>query len=151
MLAIYNFTSQRRRFQSLLRQSSSSLTTSRFFRLLAVSSVDMLFTIPCVIYSIVIQSKNLVPSQRWSDLHYDFGQVFLYSQKDLLDPRSASLEVTTSISSWLPLFAAFVYFACFGMHDSALDRYIMAYRFVAKAVSNTQGCGLLESFDQSLL
>jgi pheromone a factor receptor len=138
VLAIYSFTSQRRRFQSLLQQSSSSLTTSRFFRLLAVSSTDMLFTVPFVISVIVQQSRTLMPSQKWSDLHYGFGQVFLYAKEDIADTGSASMEVTTSISSWLPLFAAFVYFACFGMHESALDKYAAAYCFVSGAFS--KGC-----------
>jgi hypothetical protein len=137
-LAVYNFTSQRRRFQSLLQQSSSSLTTSRFFRLLAVSSIDMFVTVPCVIVLITTQVKTLKPSQKWSDLHYDFGQVFRYATEDLDDASSASTAVTTALSNWLPLFAAFVYFACFGMHDSALDKYAAAYCFVSEAFS--KGC-----------
>jgi hypothetical protein len=154
-LAVYNFTSQRRRFQSLLQQSSSSLTTSRFFRLLAVSSIDMFVTVPCVIVLITTQVKTLKPSQKWSDLHYDFGQVFRFSSQDLENPLfREELRAITAVSNWMPLFAAFVYFACFGMHDSALDKYTTSYRAAANVCARMRGyvCSFgLHSFEPELM
>jgi len=139
-LSVYNFTSQRRRFQSLLQQNSSSLNSSRFLRLLTVSAVDMLLSTPFIAWNIAYQARHVRPSQRWSDLHYDFDLVFLNAKVDEDSSADAfALHYSFLISLWLPNIAAFVYFVCFGMHDSALESYMALYQNVSHRVARLLG------------
>lgn len=137
-LSVYNFTSQRRRFQSLLQQNSSSLNSSRFFRLLAVSSVDMLLSVPAVAWTLSYQIRRMRPTQNWSDLHYNFGLRLLYTESEASSDLSTFYSLKSS--AWLPIIGSFVYFVCFGMHDNALDNYICLYQRALGLLSKLRGC-----------
>lgn len=136
-LAIYNFISQRRRFQSLLQQNSPTLNSSRFFRLLAVSAFDMLVNTPAIVWTLSFQTRNIQPTLSWADVHYNFGLVFNISEAQAQSARGA--YYATMISHWLPLVASFAYFLCFGMHDGVLARVISSTRGVSSMLSNLQG------------
>lgn len=109
----------------------------------------MMLSLPFIAWSISYQARHILPSQRWSDLHYGFELVFLNAKPNENSPADAfALFYSVLLSQWLPIVAAFVYFMCFGMHDSALDTYIVLYYNVLRlnarskgSVTNRSRCG----------
>jgi hypothetical protein len=122
-----------------MQQTSSSLNGSRFIRLLAVSAVDMLLSVPFAIASLAFRVRTVQPTLNWVDTHYDFGAVYSSSLQDaeLSRPGSSSMQ---ALSVWLPIFASFFYFACFGMHDTFLESYIQGYHSIARKLSSHKAC-----------
>jgi len=128
-LSIWNFTSRRLQFKSVLQQSGGGLNTSRFVRLISLSTIEMAVSIPLGSWAIsYIVDNSLQPVLNWDETHADFHKVYIFDEAVLLaTPKSAS---GTSVQRWLPIFAAFLYFCFFGMQEEALTTYWSVLRRV---------------------
>ncbi|CED85379.1 STE3 [Phaffia rhodozyma] len=131
--AIYNFLAQRRRFQAVLQQHSSSLNSSRFLRLIGVAAVDMVLSLPFGIYEIIHNSYNLQPTYSWADLHHSFDLV-QETDQSILNAQPGSWA-SINLSRWTTTLAAFIYFAFFGMHEDALSFHASTWNKITAAFS----------------
>lgn len=128
-LSIWNFTSRRLQFKSVLQQSGGGLNTSRFVRLISLSTIEMAVSIPLGSWAIsYIVDNSLQPVLNWDDTHADFSKVYIFDAATLLATPKASSG--TSVQRWLPIFAAFLYFCFFGMQEEALTTYWLLMRKV---------------------
>ncbi|KAL7412134.1 GPCR fungal pheromone mating factor, partial [Mrakia frigida] len=121
-LSIWNFTSRRLQFQSVLQTSGGGLNTSRFIRLVSLSTVEMLVSVPLGSWVIsYIVDTSFMPVLSWNDTHADFSMVYIFNADSMLaNPTSAR---GNSVQRWIPVFATFLYFSFFGVQEEALVSY----------------------------
>lgn len=129
-LTLRSFWRRRLQFNELL-SSNTSLSASRYFRLVLLAVVDIMFTIPLGIYSIYIGNKGvgLAPWISWEETHFNFARV---AQVPTLFWRSdRSTETAVELTRWLPVFCAFLFFALFGFAAEAQKHYRLLFWRIA--------------------
>ncbi|KAL7412128.1 GPCR fungal pheromone mating factor [Mrakia frigida] len=132
-ISIYNFSARRRQFQSVLQQSGGGLNTSRFIRLISLSLLEMMLTVPLAIWSIAyIFRYALKPTLSWADTHADFSRVDTFTGEALL-ASGGDIVSRATLQRWIPVFAAFTYFCFFGAQEEALLSYWKAFNRVKGA------------------
>ena len=111
---------------------SSNLTYSRYWRLIALASVDFCFTIPLAIWGIVENARfgEVRPWLSWDDTHWGYSRVFQFPRVvlDRTPIRVISLEITR----WAAVLCAFVFFGFFGFADEAKENYCLLASTIAK-------------------
>ncbi|KAF7312806.1 Pheromone B alpha 1 receptor [Mycena kentingensis (nom. inval.)] len=134
ILSIRAFYKSHVQFREILSSSNTNLNLNRYLRLMALASLDLLFTIPLAVWVLYtnVAVTGLSPWISWADTHSNFSRVvqvpgIIWRS----DPMSAaSLETLR----WLTVFAAFLFFGFFGFADEAQKHYKLAYNSVAKRV-----------------
>ena len=119
-LTIRAFMKRRKQFRDLIT-ANSNLTYSRYWRLVALASLDFIFTIPFATWGVVGPAlwSEVRPWVSWADTHWGYSRVFQFPRV-LLDPVSAySLETTR----WAAVLCAFCFFGFFGFADEARKNY----------------------------
>ncbi|KAI0944382.1 hypothetical protein AcW1_002111 [Taiwanofungus camphoratus] len=105
----------------------SGLTSSRYFRLMALAMTDIVLTIPFGIYELYSNAAggDLEPWQGWANTHFDFSRVVQYPAVVwMYDPK---LAVPLQLSRWIIPLCAFIFFAYFGFAEEARKRYRAVY------------------------
>ncbi|THH17673.1 hypothetical protein EW146_g3177 [Bondarzewia mesenterica] len=122
LLTLRAFLKRRAQFSQLI-STHSSLTINRYFRLMALASADLLFTVPYSLYGLYLNltSSPLFPWRGWADTHFQFSRV-------LLIPSSAwhsnhSFAFGLELSRWIVPVCAIVFFAFFGFAEEACRNY----------------------------
>jgi len=109
------------------------LNRGRYFRLMALSSIEVLGTIPLGTYIIVRNARKLIPWTSWASVHENYSRVvqvpgFVWKAKPF------GIEV----ARWTPVACAFIFFAFFGFAVEARHHYRVVYRwFVCRFSSST--------------
>lgn len=99
----------------------------------------MLISVPLGLVLLVQQVGVLRPTYSWADVHYGFSQVLSFTA-EFVEKNSPGSITLQALSKWLPVFGAFFYFACFGMHDTVLESYIQRYHSIARKFSSNKSC-----------
>lgn len=107
--------------------SNPSLTKHRYFRLMALSMTEMLFTVPIATFGMFLSltRHDVRPWISWSDTHYNYSHVNLYPS--ILWRMDHLTTVTVEISRALPVVCAVVFFAFFGFAEEARRHYGQTY------------------------
>ncbi|KII84143.1 hypothetical protein PLICRDRAFT_57948 [Plicaturopsis crispa FD-325 SS-3] len=125
VLTIRAFARRRSQFNKLL-SANNNLNQSRYFRLMALAGIELLFTIPLGSWSIYLNARanQVFPYVSWASAHFNFNRVDQYPavlwRLDLLGVLSLEL------SRWLTVFCALLFFAFFGFADEARKHYKIA-------------------------
>ncbi|KAF7327402.1 Pheromone B alpha 1 receptor [Mycena kentingensis (nom. inval.)] len=134
VLSIRSFYASHAQFKELLSSSNSNLNFNRYIRLMALASLDLIFTIPLAIWVLYnnVAVTGLSPWISWDDTHSNFSRVvqvpgIIWRSDEL---TAASLETLR----WLTVFCAFVFFGFFGFADEAMKNYKLAINSVARRV-----------------
>jgi pheromone a factor receptor len=133
-LTIRAFMKRRKQFRDLIT-ANSNLTYSRYWRLVALASLDFCFTIPFATWGVVGPAlwSEVRPWVSWADTHWGYSRVFQFPRV-LLDPVSAySLETTR----WAAVLCAFIFFGFFGFADEARKNYRLLASTVTKRLGYT--------------
>ncbi|KAJ6629055.1 fungal pheromone STE3G-protein-coupled receptor [Mycena sp. CBHHK59/15] len=133
VMSLRCFTRRRAEFAQFL-SSNTSITASRYFRLMALATTEICFTTPLAIFTIYLNAV-VTPVGPWvsfADTHFDYGRVeqfpaFLWRAEPL---NVAAIELTR----WASPFCALVFFAFFGFAVEARKHYRTAFWAVAKRV-----------------
>ncbi|KAF7293020.1 Argonaute-like protein [Mycena indigotica] len=134
VLSIRAFYASHLQFKELLSSSNTNLNINRYFRLMALASVDLIFTIPLGIWVLYnnVAVVGLSPWISWEDTHSNFSRVVqvpgIFWRSDPL--TAASLETLR----WATIFCAFVFFGFFGFADEAMKNYKTVVNSVARKV-----------------
>lgn len=116
----------------------SNLNSSRHFRLMALASIEILFTIPWAAYTTLYlniaangaSESPINPYKSWANVHANFGYV---GQFPAIEWKQNSTVVTAlELSRWAKVICAFIFFAFFGFADEARKNYWLAFHFVAR-------------------
>ena len=131
-LTIRAFMKRRKQFRDLIT-INSNLTYSRYWRLVALASVDFCFTLPLAVWGFIgpLYWSEIRPWVSWADTHWGYSRVFQFPRVLMAPVQIAALETTR----WAAVLCAFVFFAFFGFADEARKN----YRALASTVSRRLG------------
>jgi pheromone a factor receptor len=121
-LTIRSFLQRRAQFSQFI-SSNSSLTMSRYFRLMALAGVELLCTTPFAIFQIVLNatSQPLDPWVSWQDTHYNFSRVRLFPV--VIWKMNPWYTIGLQFNRWSAPFCALIFFAFFGFAAEARKNY----------------------------
>jgi pheromone a factor receptor len=126
-LALHHFFVRRVTFARHLQDKTSALTTSRYFRLIAMAIVQM-----C--WGVLVFSSNMWFTCRtglrewisWDDVHSDFGRVAQYPSA-IIPPF---VQQFTFFMWWTIPASALLFFVFFAFGQDAMKEYIDCFRWV---------------------
>ncbi|KAF8439983.1 pheromone A receptor-domain-containing protein [Boletus edulis BED1] len=129
---------RRAQFKEFLA-TNRNLSSSRYFRLMGLASLEFIFAIPLATYSIYVNAATepVQPYVSWQSAHAQMG--------DVLELPTAIWQATTlstesvELSRWFVVLCAVAFFAFFGFADEAKKNYRYAYMSVAKRVGLSTG------------
>ncbi|CDO68081.1 hypothetical protein BN946_scf184788.g12 [Trametes cinnabarina] len=132
ILTLRAFFKRRRDFSTLVA-SNNNLTFNRYFRLMGLAAIEVLFTIPLSTYNIVENARTpIYPFRGFADLHFWFSRV---DQRSALSWRSEPATVAAvHFKQWTVIGCALLFFLFFGMAEEARKHYRLALSSVAKRV-----------------
>ncbi|KAF8841556.1 STE3-like pheromone receptor [Paxillus ammoniavirescens] len=124
---------QKSRLREMLH-TGCSIDAGRYWRLMALCTTEIIFTVPLSLYSIIMNAVDNAPMPyvSWAYIHEGFSAVGQYpSVAWQTSPASiASLEV----SRWCFFLCAFVVFAFFGWTEECRDFYRHAFWSVGRCL-----------------
>lgn len=131
VLTLLAFRRRQMEFNQYLR-NSTSLTISRYFRLMALVTTETLFTVPLTLFTIILSVKQAPPNPwiSWEETHYDFWRVEQYPA--ILWRSNFFVVVGTELSRWVVPLCAFIFFAFFGFAEEARKNYNEAFLAASK-------------------
>jgi len=130
-LTVYHFYKRGRH----ARQMIPGVTHSRYFRLMAIASVDMFGSIPLATYVMVKNARlGVIPWKSWADTHYNYSRVrqipaFVWKNEPTLAQELGMFR-------WVLVACAFVFFAFFGFADEARRHYRLVYTSLVSHISS---------------
>nr|XP_019008795.1 uncharacterized protein I206_06479 [Kwoniella pini CBS 10737]OCF47576.1 hypothetical protein I206_06479 [Kwoniella pini CBS 10737] len=127
-LAIRWFLIRRLQFQTILAASDSSLSTSRYLRLVALAVTDSAILIAYTIYDSTPNSDApLLPYQSWKAVHLNFDQFAQYPEELL-----GTVYPIFVANVYAPFLYSIIFFAFFGFGEEAISGYLtLASRFMS--------------------
>jgi pheromone a factor receptor len=134
VITIRAFYKRQRQFKQMMSHSQGA-SRGLYLRLMAISGIEILGTIPMGTYFIVSNARaGVTPWKGWAYTHSNYSDVvqiagFIWKN----DPNLANgLE----IFRWLLVACAFIFFALFGFADETRQ----LYRRVYKSIASRIGC-----------
>jgi hypothetical protein len=128
-MAIYAFYKRKRNHMQLI----SSANRGRYLRLMTISSIEILGTIPLGTYFIVTDTKiGVEPWKGWARMHSHYSEVehvagFIW--------RNGSHNI--ELFRWSLVLCAFIFFALFGFAGEAREHYYRLYNSLARRIGNS--------------
>lgn len=131
-MTLREFMKRRAQFSQFVSSVNSSLTISRYFRLMLLATSELLFNIPISTYGLYLNITNtpIYPWKSWSDIHFDWYTPGTFPA--ILWRGNPAEVATLELSRWTMVFCAFLFFAFFGFADEARKHYRLAYWAVLK-------------------
>jgi pheromone a factor receptor len=131
-MAIYAFYKRRRNHMQL----TFSANRGRYLRLMAISSVEVLGTIPMGTYYIVSDAKmGVVPWGGWARVHSHYSEVIQIAGFTWRNEPMVSLNL--ELSRWSFVVCAFLFFALFGFTGEAREHYYRVYNSLARRIGKS--------------
>ncbi|KAJ3568207.1 hypothetical protein NP233_g5865 [Leucocoprinus birnbaumii] len=105
-----------------------SITPWRYFRLMALATSDLLFTMPLAAFVIWLNvtTTPIEPWRGWADTHFDFSRVNQYPA--LFWRRDPKIVASMEFTRWLVPACALIFFAFFGVADEARRNYVVVFK-----------------------
>ena len=126
----------RQKLKAVLK-SSPNITTGHYFRLMATCMVEIAFTVPLGVYSIVLNaSGGLIPYQSWENIHWGFSRVGQYPIVVLQSIPNSVLALESS--RWSYVFCSFVLFMFFGWGREMREGYHRAFQIFTRYTGVTR-------------
>lgn len=134
---IYTFYKRRAQFKELL-SGNDNLNSGRYFRLMGLASVDLLFTIPLSLY-IIIRSTQIPihPYISWWNVHQNFHNSILVPA--IQWKNIPAVRHSFAFSRTVTIVCPYIFFAFFGFADEARKNYRSAFESLAKKVGYSTG------------
>jgi len=129
---------RRAQFKEFLA-ANRNLSASRYFRLMGLAGVEILFTIPLGCWSIYTNTtaQPVEPYVSWEYVHSQMGVI---DQVPAAEWQATPLSTANiELSRWFLILCALVFFAFFGFADEARKNYRLAYTSIAKRVGLSTG------------
>jgi len=125
-----NFLRRRVTFNELLKSQGTGLSVSRYVRLMALASVDMVIVFPMSIIILVHNaSLGLEPWISWDNTHYNFGRVS-YVTYFLFSTQPQSSIVIFELTRWCMPLAGFLFFLFFGLASESRKQYRQTFNVI---------------------
>jgi len=133
-LSLRAFALRRAQFMQFLSSNQSSLTFGRYFRLMALATTELLFTIPISSYAIYLNAtaQPIEPWVSWSYVHFAFSRI--EQVPSIIWRMDRQLLIALELGQWLNPICALIFFAYFGLASEARKHYVWAIQSVARTV-----------------
>lgn len=131
------FMRRRRQFSELLA-SNNNMNFNRYFRLMALATLELLGTIPFSIYFLVRDIQT--PVYEWrglADLHWGFSRIEQYPYLEWNSVPGNKIGLT--LQQYLTIACGIVFFLFFGLAEEARTHYRLAFTSVAKRLGLSTG------------
>ncbi|KAJ7469378.1 pheromone receptor Rcb3 B45 [Mycena galericulata] len=134
ILTLRAFLHRRAQFAQFLSASAPSLTPTRYFRLMALASLELLLNIPLSTYGLYLSASRsaIQPWISWANTHADFS--FVGQVPAVLWRADKHTQATVELSRWAGVLCAFAFFAFFGFAAEARKHYALAFWALATRV-----------------
>ena len=105
----------------------------QYLRLMAISTIEILCTIPLSTFIIVYDAKlGIIPWEGWASMHSHYSEVgqiagFIW--------RNTNAATSLELFRWLLVACAFIFFALFGFAAEARENYCRLYKSLARRIS----------------
>ncbi|KAI0632778.1 pheromone A receptor-domain-containing protein [Trametes polyzona] len=121
-MSLHAFNKRRAQFAEFL-SSHSALTVTRYFRLMAIATTDLLCSVPISAYGIYLNivDSEIHPWISWDDTHFQFWKV--YQIPAVVWRMDRNTIISFELSRWLVPFCALLFFAFFGFAAEARTYY----------------------------
>nr|AVI69659.1 pheromone receptor [Cyclocybe aegerita] len=130
-LALFHFLQRRITFARHLQSSNSALTTSRYFRLMAMATVQMFWGALLISINMWFTCRaGLRPWISWEDVHYNFSRVGLFPQ--MLIPKEVLRW--TYFSWWSIPASSVLFFMFFAFGQDAVKEYKACFDWVLRVI-----------------
>ncbi|KAG1751799.1 pheromone A receptor-domain-containing protein [Suillus lakei] len=131
VLTLHAFMKRRAQFSAFL-SSNASLSVNRYFRLMALATLELLCTTPISAYGIYINIADnpLEPWKGFADAHYNYSRIGQYPS--VIWRMNSLTIVSTQLTRWSLVFCAISFFAFFGLADEARKNYCKTFWAIAK-------------------
>nr|AAF01420.1 Rcb3.42 [Coprinopsis cinerea] len=132
ILTLREFMRRRAQFSQLISSNSSSLTVNRYFRLMSLATLELLFNLPITTTGLYlsITSRPIYPWTNWADIHYNFNVIDTYPR--ILWAHKTADAIILELGRWSIVFCALLFFAFFGFAEEARKNYRKAILALAK-------------------
>jgi len=118
------------------------LNRGRYLRLMALSSIEILGTIPLGIYFLISNARSgVIPWKSWADTHSNYSRVIQVPA--FIWKNNHDSAVGLEVFRWLLIFCAFVFFAFFGFAVEARHHYRLVYTSLASRIGLLTSSGNL--------
>ncbi|QRV96168.1 STE3-type pheromone receptor [Ceratobasidium sp. AG-Ba] len=126
VFTLREFMRTRRQFSRVLSESGTNLNLSRFFRLMALVSTDVICTVPLSLY-FLIQNAVIFPYTwaSWEVIHKHTGEVATNSQKQI--SAIPGSKTSFEFNRWSIPGCAFLFFMYFGLSSDARRQYKLVF------------------------
>ena len=128
---VYYVWIKRKTITSVLGSSAQGLNANLYFRLLMLSGIDLLITIPFNIWCLTTWFP-IYPWIGWTVLHYDFSRIDKYPAT--LWQGDLKIRLMIEGDRWISVVYALIFFSFFGFTVEAKSHYTSALQFFAKKV-----------------
>lgn len=125
-LTLRSFLQRQAQFSEFM-SSNSSLTMSRYFRLMALAGVELLCTTPLSVFQMVLNAtaQPVDPWISWNETHFNFSRVRLVPA--VLWTMNRWFVIGVQFNRWSGPFCALIFFAFFGFAAEARKNYRTAF------------------------
>lgn len=129
-MSLRQFIKRREAFAAHLMSNNSGETKSRYLRLMALSSTELLFALPLSVYKLIIDTTDYVvfPWISWEDTKWGFSRVDFWPR--ILVDRLAK-PLLTVLYCGVPLSATF-FFIWFGLCNESIEVYKSVFFWLLK-------------------
>ncbi|CDO69987.1 hypothetical protein BN946_scf184836.g61 [Trametes cinnabarina] len=130
-LTLRAFWVRRMQFRDVVCKSSS-MTLSRYFRLLLLASIDMACNVPLTVLNMYINNDGVTmsPWVSWANTHYNFSHV--EQIPSILWRTNRAFVVSAELGRWIFPCCALIFFALFGFAEEARKHYSALFWSIAK-------------------
>ena len=118
-------------------QLISSANRGRYLRLMGISLIEILATIPIGTYIIVSNSKfGVVPWEGWAVMHRHYSEVTQVAGS-IWKNDDPMLTFNLELFRWSLVACAFIFFGFFGLAGEAREHYYRLYKLLARRIGKS--------------
>ncbi|KAG2133641.1 GPCR fungal pheromone mating factor [Suillus bovinus] len=123
---------RRSKFARHLETSRNGLTTFRYFRLMLMAIVEMIWNIMVTSYTLWFVAMDVRPWTNWDDVHWDFSRIDLYPAAFM--PKIALTNYY--LVWWVVPASTFIFVAFFAFGKDAVNEYTACMMWIRRNVSS---------------
>jgi hypothetical protein len=131
-MTIRAFHKRERQFRQIM-SASHGLSRGRYLRLMSLSGVEIIGTIPLATYFIVSNAKSGIhPWTNWADVHAHYNAIAQIA--GFIWKNDETIAVGIEIYRWSLVVCAFIFFGFFGFAEEAVQHYRRVYTTIASRI-----------------
>lgn len=139
LMTIYQFYKRGRQFNQIM-SSNRGLNQSRYIRLMCLSMIEVLGTIPLSSFVLATNIRlGFIKWVSWADTHSNYSRVV--EIPSIIWKTDHNTHVLSELFRWSLVLCAFIFFGFFGFADEARRHYRLVYTSLASRIGLSTSSG----------